>query len=63
MRRWQSYYDILFFPLLLIFAATIVMGISGLILNGSFQTLTGNRQSNDFKTAEITRYLCGFFNS
>lgn len=60
MRRWQSYYDILFFPLLTIFAATVVMGLTGLILNGSFQTLTQIDNQMIIKTAEITRYLCGF---
>ena len=60
MRRWQSYYDILFFPLLTIFVATVVMGLTGLILNGSFQTLTQIDNQMIIKTAEITRYLCGF---
>jgi len=60
MRRWQSYYEILFFPLLAIFVASVLMGFSGLILNSNFQTLVHLDNSLITKTAEMLSYICSF---
>ena len=60
MRRWQSYYDVLFFPLLTIFTASVLMGLSGLILNSNFQTIISLNNPFIIRAAEIIRYMCGF---
>ncbi|MPM56439.1 PTS system glucoside-specific EIICBA component [bioreactor metagenome] len=36
------------------------MGISGLVLNGNFQTLVGLNSTIIIKIAEMVRYVCGF---
>lgn len=60
MRRWQSYYDVLFFPLLTIFTASVLMGLSGLVLNANFQAILSIDNVFVIRSAEILRYLCGF---
>ena len=60
MRRWQSYYEILYFPLLTIFVTSVLLGFSGLILNSNFQSLIHLDNNLIIKTAEMMSYLCSF---
>ena len=57
MRRWQSYYEILYFPLVLLYIACILKGMSGLILSPSFQLFFKISNEWVIRFAEMFRYL------
>ena len=60
MRKWQSYYDVLYFPLVLLFVASVIKGISGLILNPNFQVMFHISNHWVILLAEMFRYI-GYF--
>ena len=56
MRKWQSYYDVLYFPLVLLFVASVLKGISGLILTPEFQMMFNIKNEWVILFAEMFRY-------
>ncbi len=56
MRRWRSYMEITSFPLKIIFLATILLGMSSLLLNPNFITLIG-AQSSLTVGAQVMKYI------
>lgn len=56
MRRWRSYIEITSFPVKVIFIATIVLGLSSLILNPNFVILIGSQTVMTYG-AEIMKYI------
>ncbi len=56
MRRWRSYMEITSFPLKIIFLATILLGLSSLLLNPNFVTLVG-AQSSITLVAQVLKYI------
>lgn len=57
MRRWHSLLDIITFPLKILFVATILMGIGGLILNPNLQNLFTIESQLIISFAELLRYF------
>jgi len=56
MRRWRSYIEITNFPIKVIFIATIMLGLSTLILNPNFITLVGSVETLS-SGARILKYI------
>ena len=57
MRRWQSYYEILFFPLVLLYIASVLKGISSMLLSPNFQLFFKVENEWVIQFAEMFRYL------
>lgn len=57
MRKWQSYYEVLYFPLIVLFVACVLKGASGLILSPSFMTYFGVDNQWIILLSEMFRYL------
>lgn len=60
MRRWHSLLDIIAFPLKILFLASILMGIGGLILNPNLQNLITIESQLIISFAELLRYFGSF---
>jgi len=56
MRRWRSYIEITNFPLKVLFLASILLGLSSLLLNPNFVTLMGSQDSISLG-AEIVKVI------
>ncbi|MEI7667743.1 MAG: hypothetical protein WCI62_01960 [Erysipelotrichaceae bacterium] len=60
MRRWHAYIEYLHFPLQVLYIATFILGLSGLLLNANFQLLIVNSPDYIKVGAEILKYLAAF---
>lgn len=60
MRRWHSLLDIIAFPLKILFVASILMGIGGLILNPNLQNVYVVESQLIISFAESLRYFGSF---
>jgi phosphotransferase system glucose/maltose/N-acetylglucosamine-specific IIC component len=60
MRRWHSLIDIIAFPLKILFLASILMGIGGLILNPNLQNIFTVESQLIISFAELLRYFGSF---
>ncbi len=56
MRRWRSYIEITSFPIKVVFIATIMLGLSTMILNPNFVTLVGSIDAISIG-ARISKYI------
>ena len=56
MRRWRRYINLVSFPLKIIYAASVLLGLSGLLLNPNFQLLVGSHPTLDI-AAELVKYI------
>jgi len=56
MRRWRSYMEIISFPIKIVFLATILLGMSSLVLNPNFITLVGSQASLTIG-AQVLKYI------
>ncbi|KAF0227160.1 MAG: Uncharacterized protein FD133_52 [Erysipelotrichaceae bacterium] len=56
MRRWRSYIEITSFPIKVLFIATIMLGLSTLILNPNFITLVGSLEAIS-SGARVLKYI------
>ncbi len=57
MQRWHSLIDIIAFPLKVLFFASILMGIGGLVLNPNLQTIFTIENQVIISFAELFRYF------
>jgi phosphotransferase system glucose/maltose/N-acetylglucosamine-specific IIC component len=56
MRRWRRYINLVSFPLKILYAASVLLGLSGLLLNPNFQLLVGGHPSLNV-AAELVKYI------
>ncbi len=57
MRKWQSLYEVLFFPMIVLFVATVLRDFCGLLLSPSFQIYFNISNQWVLIAAEMLRYL------
>jgi len=57
MRRWNSLVEIAYFPLEVLYIASIVLGITGLIFNPNFQVYLNLNQTTLLRLVDMLRYL------
>lgn len=56
MRRWRRYINMVSFPLRILYAASVLLGLSGLLLNPNFQLLVGSHPNLNV-AAELIKYI------
>lgn len=56
MRRWRRYINMVSFPLKILYVASVLLGLSGLLLNPNFQLLVGSHPTVDV-AAELIKYI------
>ncbi len=59
MRRWNSFSELIYFPLEVLYISTIVLGITGFILGQNFQIYFSINQPIIQSTIDMLRYLSG----
>ena len=57
MRRWNSFIELIYFPLEVIYISTIILGITGLVLGQSFQVYFSINQPIILSIIDMFRYL------
>lgn len=57
MRRWNSFSELIYFPLEVLYISTIILGITGLILNQNFQIFFTINQPIIQSIIDMFRYL------
>lgn len=60
MRRWNSFFEIIQFPLITLFIATVIMGISGILVNPNTAFLFTIENNTVLLVAELLKYFGGF---
>jgi len=57
MRRWNSYIEIIYFPLEVLYISTLLLGVTGLILSRNFQVFFSLNQPILLRLVDMIRYL------
>ncbi len=57
MRKWQAYYEVLFFPMILLFIACVLKSLGGLVLSTTFQVYFHITNRWVIFGAECLRYM------
>lgn len=60
MRRWNSFSELIYFPLEVLYISTIILGITGLILGQNFQVYFTINQAYIQSMLDMLRYLSSF---
>ena len=61
MRRWNSFSELIYFPLEVLYIASIILGMTGILFNPNFQIFFSINHPLILSVIDMLRYLSSFF--